>query len=268
MSFSIAGKTAIVTGAANGVGLAIARHFTAQGANVMLADRDEDSLHDEIGESDEDESAVRIFACDLREKLSHSNLINATLDAFDRVDILVNGSRQVLTTDALDVDDDSVEVMLQQNLLSSLRLSQQVAKVMIDQAVDNEPGEIAGSIVNLSSIAALRSRPGLMGFSIANAAMDQMTRTLALALANEHIRVNAIAFGSVMSASLKQSLKDTSGLREDITKHTPLARIGSPMEVAEAAQFLSSDAAGFITGQIMTIDGGRTLLDPVETAAH
>ncbi|MEM9583315.1 MAG: SDR family oxidoreductase [Pseudomonadota bacterium] len=268
MSFSIAGKTAIVTGAANGVGLAIARHFIAQGANVMMADREEDALRDEVGNAEDDEGAVRIFGCDLREKLSHSNLINATVDAFDRIDILINGSRQVLTTDALDVDDDSVEVMLQQNLMSSLRLSQQVAKKMIEQAVDHEPGEIAGSIVNLSSIAALRSRPGLMGFSIANAAMDQMTRTFALAMAPEHIRVNAIAFGSVMSASLKQSLKDTSGLREDITKHTPLARIGSPTEIADAAQFLSSDAAGFITGQIVTIDGGRTLLDPVETAAH
>lgn len=268
MSFSIAGKTAIVTGAANGVGLAIARHFIAHGANVMMADRDEDSLRAELPEDKEEDGNSRIFACDLREKLSHSNLINATLDAFDRVDILVNASRQVLTTEALDVDDDSVEVMLQQNLLSSLRLSQQVAKKMIDQASDNEPGEIAGSIVNLSSIAALRSRPGLMGFSIANAAMDQMTRTLALALAPSHIRVNAIAFGSVMSASLKHSLKETSGLREDITKHTPLARIGSPSEVADAAQFLASDASAFMTGQIMTIDGGRTLLDPVETAAH
>jgi len=158
--------------------------------------------------------------------------------------------------------------MLQQNLLSSLKLSQQVARKMIEQAEDAEPGELAGSIVNLSSIAGQRSRPGLMGFSIANAAMDQMTRTLALALAPNHIRVNAIAFGSVMSASLKQALKETDGLREDITKHTPLGRIGNSGEVADAAQFLSSDGAGFMTGQVMTIDGGRTLLDPVETAAH
>ena len=268
MSFSISGKTAIVTGAANGVGLAIARHFIAQGANVMMADRDEDSLRAEVPDDEEENGNSRIFACDLREKLSHSNLINATLDAFDRVDILINASRQVLPTDALNVDDDSVEIMLQQNLLSSLKLSQQVARKMIEQAEDNEPGELAGSIVNLSSIAGQRSRTGLMGFSIANAAMDQMTRTLALALAPHHIRVNAIAFGSVMSASLKQALKDTDGLREDITKHTPLGRIGNSGEVADAAQFLSSDGAGFMTGQIMTIDGGRTLLDPVETAAH
>ena len=268
MSFSISGKTAIITGAANGVGLAIARQFVSNGANVMMADRDEEKLSQEVPDDEDESGNCRVFACDLREKLSHSNLINATLDAFDRVDILINASRQVLPTNALDVDDDSIEVMLQQNLLSSVKLSQQVARRMIEQAEDDEPGEIAGCIVNLSSIASQRSRPGLMGFSIANAAMDQMTRTLALALAPHHIRVNAIAFGSVMSASLKQSLKDTSGLREDITKHTPLGRIGNAREVADAAQFLSSDASGFMTGQIMTIDGGRTLLDPVETAAH
>ncbi|MEM7473297.1 MAG: SDR family oxidoreductase [Pseudomonadota bacterium] len=268
MSFSISGKTAIVTGAANGVGLAIARHFVDQGANVMMADRDEDRLKKEVPDNDDESGNAHVFACDLREKLSQSNLINATLDAFDRVDILINASRQVLTTDALNPDDDSVEIMLQQNLLSSLKLSQQVAKKMVMQAEDGEPGELAGSIVNLSSIASQRSRSGLMGFSIATAAMDQMTRTLALALAPDMIRVNAISMGSVMSASLKQSLKDTPGLREDITKHTPLGRIGHSSEVAEAAQFLSSDAAGFVTGQIMAVDGGRGLLDPVETAAH
>jgi 7-alpha-hydroxysteroid dehydrogenase len=268
MSFSIAGKTAIITGAANGVGLAIARHFIDKGANVMLADRDEEKLRNEIGESADDEGGARIFACDLREKLSRANLLSATLDAFDRVDILVNASRQVLPTDLMDAEDDSVEAMMAQNLYPSLRLSQLIAKRMIKQAEDGEEDAMAGTIVNLSSIAARRTRPGLMGFSVATASVDQMTRGMAVALAPSRIRVNAIAFGSVMSASLKTSLKETDGLREDITSHTPLGRIAGPAEVAEAVQFLSSDASGFMTGQILTIDGGRSLLDPVETAAH
>ncbi|NNK78304.1 MAG: SDR family oxidoreductase [Litoreibacter sp.] len=268
MSFSIAGKTAIVTGAANGVGLAIARHFIAKGANVMLADKDEKRLKQEIDVVAEEEGNARIFSCDLREKLSQANLLSATIDAFERVDILVNGSRQVTPTDPMDPDDDRLEMLLQQNLLSSLRLSQLVAKRMIKQTEDEDEVASAGTIVNLSSIAAQRTRPGLMGYSIATAGLDQMTRTLAVALAPKKIRVNAVAFGSVMSASLKTSLQETDGLREDIIEHTPLGRIASPGEIADAVQFLSSDAAGFITGQIMTVDGGRTMLDPVKTSAH
>lgn len=270
MSFSIAGKTAIVTGAANGVGLAIARHFIQQGANVVFADRDEEHLKDEVGQLESDEGQARAFTGDLREKLSQANLLSATIDAFDRVDILINASRQVITTDPMDPKDTSVEAMLDQNLMASLRLSQVVAKRMIKQAEEdeNDDGEIAGTILNLSSIAARRTRPGLMGFSIATAAMDQMTRTMAIALAPKLIRVNAIAFGSVMSSSLKDAIREDASMRDTIIEHTPLGRIAGPTEVADAAQFLCSDGAGFITGQIVTVDGGRTLLDPVEAAMH
>ena len=108
MSFSIAGKTAVVTGAANGVGLAIARHFAGNGANVVFADRDEAKLEKELGEIGAEESNVRIFAGDLREKLAVANLLSAAIDAFDRVDILVNASRQMLSSDPLSEQDDAV----------------------------------------------------------------------------------------------------------------------------------------------------------------
>ena len=95
-----------------------------------------------------------------------------------------------------------------------------------------------------------------------------MTRSLALALAPHRIRVNALAFGSVMSASLRTTLKDNSKYRDDIEEHTPLNRIAAPGELAEAAQYLACDASGFMTGQVLTVDGGRTLLDPVAAPAH
>ncbi|MBN7783744.1 MULTISPECIES: SDR family oxidoreductase [Ponticoccus] len=268
MSFSIAGKTAIITGAANGVGLAIARHFANKGANVMLADIDEERLSQECDNADED-SQIRYYAGDLREKLTMANLLSATLDAFDRVDILVNGSRQMLPSDPLDCSDDTVMQLLNQNLMTAYRMSQLVARRMIKQAEkqDGDDGQL-GAIVNLSSIAARRTHPDLLGYSVSCAALDQMTRSMAVALAPERIRVNAVAFGSVMSASLKDSLKTHKTYRSDIEDHTPLGRIAAPRELAEAVQFLSCDGAGFVTGQIITVDGGRTLLDPVAAPAH
>ena len=266
MSFSIDGKAAIVTGAANGIGLAIARHFAECGAFVMHADMDEASLVKEFGGEDED-AVQHYFAGDLRESLTIANLLSATLDAFDRVDILINASRQVIASDFFDMEDKSVEEALEQNVLTSLRLSQLVAKRMIKQSEDQHEGQV-GSIVNLTSIAARRATSSLLGYSISSAAMDQMTRSMAVTLAPKRIRVNAVSIGSVMSASLQRALKEHGDFRSDIEEHTPMGRVARAAEVAETVQYLASESAGFVTGQILTIDGGRTLIDPVSAPVH
>jgi 7-alpha-hydroxysteroid dehydrogenase len=267
MSFSIKGKTAIVTGAANGVGLAIGRHFVNMGANVVFADMDEKALQHEVGDEAGKEEAVRLFAGDLRKKLTIANLLSATIDAFERVDILVTASRQVMETDPLDPDDTSVEELLQQNTLTAMRVSQAVARRMIKQADGETTGHL-GSIVNISSIAARRAHPTLLAYSVSSAALDQMTRSMAVALAPHGIRVNAVAFGSVMSASLKDALKDHDNVRDAIVDGTPMHRIAGPGEISDAVQYLASDAAAFVTGQIITVDGGRTLIDPADVSAH
>lgn len=266
MSFSINGKTVIVTGAANGIGLAIARQFADKGANVMCADADENALAEELGTA-KDEGNIRFFAGDLRQRLTIANLVSATIDAFDEVDVLVNASRHFLPTDALDSDDTSVETLWQENVMTAMQLTQQVAKRMIKQA-ENQPEGTVGSIINLSSITSRHTRPELMAYSMAAAALEQMTRSMALTLAPHRIRVNAVAFGSVMSASLKASVAENREWRDDIRGHTPLGRIASPSELTDTIQYLAADSSSFMTGEIIVVDGGRSLLDAVDAPAH
>ena len=270
MSLGVSGKTAIVTGAACGLGLAIARHLEAQGANVMCADRNETDLASQIGA---DTAGLRYFAGDLREKLTVANLLSATVDAFDEVHILVNASRQIRPGDPLDPKECITAELLEQNLMTALRLSRAVARRMIAQAGQEERQQdrqdgINGAIVNIGSIAARHTHTDLMAYSISMAALDQATRSLALALAPHRISVNAVAFGSVMSASLQDALKQDATLRDAICAGTPMGRIADATEIADAVQFLASNAAGFVTGQILTVDGGRSLQDPVMRAAH
>ena len=269
MSFSVQGKTAIVTGAANGIGLAIAKHFAAQGANVMMADIDEEKLEIESELLSKDYENVKSFAGDLRQKLSLANLLSATLDEFDCVHILINASRQLLPSNPLEPKTDSFEALFKQNVLSNLRLSQMVAKRMIQQREDcDEFSGDTGTIVNLSSIASERTHPDLLAYSVSCAALNQMTRSLAVGFAEQGIRVNAIAIGSVQSANLHDALNKDPDLRETMEAATPLGRIAEAQEVAEVAQFLASASSGFMTGQIITVDGGRTLIDPLDTPVH
>ena len=266
MAGSIAGKTVIITGAANGVGLAITRRFYEAGANVLLADMDENKLAEELSQLSGQSGKADAFAGDLREKLTVNNLLAATIDAFDRVDILVNASRQVMAGNPLG-DEDCFEQMMHQNVTVNMRLSQAVAKRMIHQAGKNG-GDDIGSIVNLTSVASRQTQCDLTSYSVASAALDQLTRSLAVAFGPHGIRVNAVALGSVMSGSLQNALVLDDTLRDRVVDATPLGRIGEASEAAEAALFLASPCASFITGQVLAVDGGRSLLDRMDQLSH
>lgn len=266
MSISISGRTAIVTGAAHGVGLAIARSFVAAGARVVLADLDEAALDREaLGL---DEGRVRVFAGDLREKLTINNLLALSHDAFGSIDILVNAARQIVPTDPLSPEDRSLEDLVAQNLMATYRLCQAVARKMIKLAAEDEPRACIGSIVNLSSIAARLAHPDLLAYSVSAAAVEQMTRSLAVALAPQRIRVNGVAHGSVLNSHLRDLIGDDAAARATLLDKTPLGRLAGPGEVADAVQYLASDGAGFVTGQIITVDGGRSIIDPAAIAVH
>ena len=269
MGISLAGKCAIITGAANGVGLAIARRFVVAGANVVLSDMDEENLVEETKIlSDKNTDKVLAFCGDLREKLTIKNLLASTLDNFGSVDILINASRQVLTSNTLNPEGDNFDKLMHQNVSVNFRLSQAVARRMITQAQDKEAGQIIGTIVNLTSIASTRTQEDTLSYSVSSAALDQLTRSMAVSLAPKGIRVNAVSLGSLMSASLRDLMRENLDLHDQVVDATPLGRIGEASEAAEAVLFLACDSSNFITGQVLTIDGGRSLLDRMNSAAY
>jgi 7-alpha-hydroxysteroid dehydrogenase len=157
---------------------------------------------------------------------------------------------------------------MHQNVTVNFRLSQAVARRMISQAHDKESGQIIGTIVNLTSIASIRTQGDIFSYSVSSAALDQVTRSMAVSLAPEGIRVNAVSLGSIMSASLRDLMRGNLDLRDQVVDATPLGRIGEATEAAEAVLFLACDSSNFITGQVLTIDGGRSLLDRMNSPAY
>ena len=260
MSFSIKGLCVIITGAASGIGLAMARHFSSQGALVMMADHDKDKLQSEAEALGGVGDSLAIYAGDLREKLAQANLLSETLNAFDHVNLLLNTAVLVQPSHPLDTKKDNFDEMMQHNIYATLRLSQLVAKQMIEQnenLLHNEKS--ISSIINISSIASKRIHSDFLAYSISSSALNQMTRTLAISLAPMGIRVNGISIGSVMSPSLQEALREDDALRARLIEATPLGYIADASEVAKLAHFLASQNARFMTGQILTLDGGRSL---------
>lgn len=261
MPAALEGRTAIIAGAGSGVGRAIARRFAAAGARVMLADTDDTGLDETLSAIDAEEGQTARFCRPIGDKLGVTNLIAATIGAFDRVDILVTDTRVSAPGGLFEVSAGDFEAVMADNVRSVFLQSQMVARRMVQQR-EADP-DFEGALVNITSIAAQRTIPELLAYSVSCAALDQLTRSMAVCLAPERIRVNAVALGAVMTAAVREALHERDELRDEIVAVTPLGRIGEADEVAEAALFLASPAASFITGQILAVDGGRLTLDPL-----
>ncbi|MCC0029612.1 MAG: SDR family oxidoreductase [Brucellaceae bacterium] len=246
------GKVAIVTGGANGIGLAIARRFLQDGMSVMIGDVDEEAGKKAVSDL-EHLGHIDFAKADVSRKLDVHNLVASTLDRFGDIDVLVNNAGIVHGADFLELSEADFDRVLAVNLKGSFLTGQAVARYMVDKVKKGGP---AGSIVNMSSINAVVSIASQLPYSVSKGGVNQLTRAMALALAPHRIRVNAIGPGSIMTDML-ESVNADSAARRKLLSRTPLGRIGEPSEIAAVAAFLASDEASYVTGQTIYADGGR-----------
>ncbi|MEM6974165.1 MAG: SDR family oxidoreductase [Pseudomonadota bacterium] len=257
----LGGKVVIVTGGGGQIGSAVATRMAEAGAKVMLTDENDEALAKTCATLRGGGAEAAKFHGRIDDKLDASNLMAATIDAFDRIDVLVNIPRATLPGAFAELSGGSLSEALTQNVVSSFLLGQAVAKRMIELNEGNEGA--GGAILNMSSIAARRTVPELLAYSVSCAALDQLTRSMAADLAPHGIRVNGVALGAVMSERLRVAMRERDDLRGELVRVTPLGRIGEAEEAADVACFLASGRASFLTGQIVTVDGGRSVLDPL-----
>jgi 3-oxoacyl-[acyl-carrier protein] reductase len=242
---SLAGKTALITGAGTGIGRAIAHAFGAAGASVMLAGRRPEPLAAVKQEVEKAGGTAHVATADVAEQTQAADLVKAAAQTLGRLDILVNNAGRTYDQLILRMKWDELDKTLATNLQSMFYTCAAAGKVMISQR--------SGSIVNVTSVVALTGNAGQSAYVASKAGVIGLTKSLAQEFGSRNVRVNAVAPGFIetdMTASLADALK------ESYLARVPLRRFGTPTEVANLVVFLASDAAAYITGQTLAVDGG------------
>ncbi len=250
----LADKVAIVTGAANGIGLACARRLAADGAAVVLAD-----ISAGAGEAAaaalRGEGARAIFVqTDVTKREALEHLVARAVAEFGNVDIMLNNAGVARTASILDMSDEIFDLVLTTNLRSAFIGTQLAARQM-------KASGRGGVIINMSSVNALLAISGLAAYACSKGALNQLTKVAAIELAEHKIRVVAIGPGTILTDLAKQAVMGDDAARRKILSRTPIGRAGEPEEVASVASFLASDDASYITGQTIYPDGGRLALN-------
>lgn len=254
--FDLTGKTAIITGVGSeiGIGKAIARTFAAYGADLVVADANAEAIEVRAREvADESGRTVIPVVCDVRNAEDRARVVSAAMDAFGKIDVLVNNAGVTLSNDqlAMDITEEEWDRVVDTDYKAVFFLTQRVAEVMIKQE--------RGSIINLASVVARVASTRMLPYASAKAAVVQMTRCMAFEWARFNIRANCICPGYI-DTNMTQSTLNEQKAYEAITRPIPYNRkVGDPMDIAAAALFLACDCSDMVNGHPLYVDGARSI---------
>jgi len=246
---SLDGRVAVVTGAARGIGKAVALRLARDGCQVVLSGRNREPLEEAAAEIRKAGSRAALCAADIRRRETPELLIQTAQDNFGRLDILVNSAGIAKLVPFVDLELETWQEFQDLHLTATFRCGQAAARAMIGAGS-------GGRIVNISSIAASMAMYGQAAYAAAKAGVSALTRVMAIELAPHAITVNALAPGPIGTEQLR-AVYDEAMYRER-SRSIPLTRLGEPPEVADMVAFLVSDEAAYVTGQIFTLDGGAS----------
>ncbi len=241
------GRNAVVIGGTSGIGRAIAHGLADAGANVVCTSRRQDQVNAAAVEIESKGRKTLRVTSDVSDKSSLESLLAECGEKLGKVDSLVNSAGRTKREPTLDLDEETWDAILETNLTGTLRACQVFGKHMIDNGY--------GRIINIASLSSFVSLFEVAAYSASKAAVASLTKSLSIEWAKHGVNVNAIAPG-VFRTALNQQLLDESPRGQEFLTRTPMGRFGKVEELAGAAVFLASDAASYVTGEVLVVDGG------------
>jgi NAD(P)-dependent dehydrogenase (short-subunit alcohol dehydrogenase family) len=253
VDFKLQGRVAIVTGASQGIGAACAERLCRDGAAVALWDVDDARGHALADSLVAQGHRATYLHCNVALKAEVDAALATTLTTFSHVDALVNNAGIFKAADFLDITEADWDAVININLKGAFLVGQAVARAMTKTG--------GGSIVNMSSVNAVMAIPSIASYNASKGGVNQLTRVMALALADHGIRVNAVAPGTIATELAQKAVLTSDAARDRIMSRTPMRRLGEPSEIADVVAFLVSSASSYMTGEIVYVDGGRLTLN-------